>query len=243
MGQLLHVPRDLDCQPAVNEKVSFKTCRIDEQVLYLYFDGGYSRVNMDATREILCRAALTKTMTQLEGVDYISIYVADQPLLDLTGKPVGLLADTDFIESISDVNTFEKIQITLYFADETGEKLVEEDREVVHSMNTSLEKLVVEELLKGPEVEGGYPTLPSDVKLLNVSVSENVCYVNFDSNFLNNSLEVKELIPIYSIVNSLCAISSVNKVQLTVNGSSDVMFRDVISLNTQFERNLDLGGE
>ena len=243
VDQLTYVPRDLDCQTVLNDKVSFKACRIDEQVLYLYFDGGYSRVNMDATREILCRAALTKTMTQLEGVDYISIYVADQPLLDLTGKPVGLLADTDFIESISDVNTFEKIQITLYFADKTGEKLVEEDREVVHSMNTSLEKLVVEELLKGPEVEGGYPTLPSDVKLLNVSVSENVCYVNFDSNFLNNSLEVKELIPIYSIVNSLCAISNVNKVQLTVNGSSDVMFRDVISLNTQFERNLDLGGE
>ena len=87
------------------------------------------------------------------------------------------------------------------------------------------------------------PTLNSDIKILNVSVNENVCYVNFDAAFLNNSLEVKELIPIYSIVNSLCAISNVNKVQLTVNGSSDVMFRDVISLNTQFERNLDLGGE
>lgn len=243
MEQFLKVPNDVDSQAALSDKVGYRGYRLEERILYLYFDGGYSRVNMDATREILCRAALTKTMTQLEGVDYISIYVADQPLLDLTGKPVGLLADTDFIESISDVNTFEKIQITLYFADETGEKLVEEDREVVHSMNTSLEKLVVEELLKGPEVEGGYPTLPSDVKLLNVSVSENVCYVNFDSNFLNNSLEVKELIPIYSIVNSLCAISNVNKVQLTVNGSSDVMFRDVISLNTQFERNLDLGGE
>ena len=243
MEQFLKVPNDVDSQAALSDKVGYRGYRLEERILYLYFDGGYSRVNMDATREILCRAALTKTMTQLEGVDYISIYVADQPLLDLTGKPVGLLADTDFIESISDVNTFEKIRITLYFADETGEKLVEEDREVVHSMNTSLEKLVVEELLKGPEVEGDYPTLPSDVKLLNVSVSENVCYVNFDSNFLNNSLEVKELIPIYSIVNSLCAISSVNKVQLTVNGSSDVMFRDVISLNTQFERNLDLGGE
>ena len=242
MEQFLKVPNDVDSQAALSDKVGYRGYRLEERILYLYFDGGYSRVNMDATREILCRAALTKTMTQLEGVDYISIYVADQPLLDLTGKPVGLLADTDFIESISDVNTFEKIQITLYFADETGEKLVEEDREVVHSMNTSLEKLVVEELLKGPEMEGNYPTLPSDVKLLNVSVSENVCYVNFDSNFLNNSLEVKELIPIYSIVNSLCAISNVNKVQLTVNGSSDVMFRDVISLNTQFERNLDLGG-
>ena len=52
---------------------------------------------------------------------------------------------------------------------------------------------------------------------------------------------MKEYIPIYSIVNSLCEISYVNKVQITINGSQDVMFRDVISLNTQFERNLELG--
>jgi len=79
------------------------------------------------------------------------------------------------------------------------------------------------------------------VKLLNVSVNENVCYINFDSAFLNSTLEVKEYIPIYSIVNSLCEISNVNKVQITVNGSSDVMFREVLSLNTQFERNLEIG--
>lgn len=243
MEQFLKVPNDVDSQAALSDKVGYTGYRLEEKILYLFFDGGYSRVNMGPTREILCRAALTKTMTQIDGVDYISIYVADQPLLDLSGKPVGLLCDSDFIESISDVNTFEKVQITLYFADETGQRLVEEEREVVHSMNTSLEKLIVEELLKGPEQEGGYPTLPSDGKLLNVSVNENVCYVNFDSSFLNNSLEVKEYIPIYSIVNSLCAISSVNKVQLTVNGSSDVMFRDIISLNTQFERNLDIGEE
>ena len=41
---------------------------------------------------------------------------------------------------------------------------------------------------------------------------------------------------IYSIVNSLAAVSSVNKVQIAVNGSQDVMFRDVVSLNTTFER-------
>ena len=242
MGQFLKVPNDVDSQVALSDKVGYLGHRREEQVLYLYFDTGYSsRANMDATREILCRAALTKTMTQVEGVDYISIYVADQPLLDLSGKPVGMLSDSDFIESISDVNTFEKTNLTLFFADETGERLVEEEREVVHSMNTSMEKLIVEELLKGPQESGRYRTLPADVKLLNVSVNENVCYINFDSAFLNSTLEVKEYIPIYSIVNSLCEISNVNKVQIMVNGSSDVMFREVISLNTQFERNLEIG--
>ena len=108
MDQFLHVPNVVDSQAALSDKVGYLGYRQEEQVLYLYFDAGYgSRANMNATREILCRAALTKTMTQVEGVDYISIYVADQPLLDQSGSPVGVLSEGDFIESISDVNTFE----------------------------------------------------------------------------------------------------------------------------------------
>ena len=207
-------------------------------------DGGYTnRINMNATREILCRAALTKTMTQIEGIDYISIYVADQPLLDSYGNPVGVMADSDFIEGISDINSFEKSQLRLFFTDESGERLVEESREVVHSINTSLERLIVEELISGPQAAGHYQTLPGDTKLLNVSLNENICYINFDETFLNNTLEVKEYIPVYSIVNSLSEISTVSKVQITINGSQDVMFRDTISLNTQFERNLEIGEE
>ena len=147
------------------------------------------------------------------------------------------------MDSITDVNAYERTELTLYFTDANGTLLYPEKRSVMHNVNTSVERVIIEELISGPEQPGLMPTLNSDIKILNVSVNENVCYVNFDAAFLNNSLEVKELIPIYSIVNSLCAISNVNKVQLTVNGSSDVMFRDVISLNTQFERNLDLGGE
>lgn len=244
MTQFLNVPNDVDSQVALSDKVGYLGYQYqpENQVVYLYFDAGYTnRANMDSSREILCRAALAKTLTQIDGVDYINIYAADQPILDLAGKPVGMLSDSDFIESISDVNTFEKTSLTLFFADETGEKLLAESRDVVHSINTSLEKLVVEELLKGPALAGRYATLPLDAKLLNVSVNENVCYINFDSAFLNNGLEVKEYIPIYSIVNSLCEISYVNKVQITINGSQDVMFRDTISLNTQFERNLELG--
>lgn len=56
VDQLTYVPRDLDCQTVLNDKVSFKACRIDEQVLYLYFDGSYTA--MKPEQEILCRAAL-----------------------------------------------------------------------------------------------------------------------------------------------------------------------------------------
>lgn len=242
-NQFVTVPQDLDSQAALSDKVALTKYQREEMVLYLYFDAGYgSRSNMNTTREILCRAALAKTMTQIEGIDYINIYVGDQPLLDKAGNPVGMMSGGDFVESISDVNAFEKTELVLYFADETGESLVEEQREVVHNVNTSLEKLIIEELIKGPEEPGRKRTLPKDTKLLNVSVNENVCYINFDSAFLNNTEEVMDTIPIYSIVNSLSGLTSVNKVQITINGSTDVMFRDSISLNTMFERNLDIGG-
>lgn len=242
-NQFVTVPQDLDSQAALSDKVTLTKYQREEMVLYLYFDAGYgSRSNMNTTREILCRAALAKTLTQIEGIDYINIYVGDQPLLDKAGNPVGMMVGGDFVESISDVNAFEKTELVLYFADETGESLVEEQREVVHNVNTSLEKLIIEELIKGPEEPGRKRTLPKDTKLLNVSVNENVCYINFDSAFLNNTEEVMDTIPIYSIVNSLSGLTSVNKVQITINGSTDVMFRDSISLNTMFERNLDIGG-
>lgn len=237
MDQLLHVPRDLDCQPAVNEKVSFKTCRIDEQVLYLYFDGSY--ISMKSEQEILCRAALARTMTQIPGIDYISIYRGDQPLMDRQGNPVGFISAGDFIINTSNVNAYEKTELTLYFANSTGDKLVEEKREVAHNINTSMEQLIVEQLIAGPSGNGHQAVLPSDCKILSVSVTDNVCYINFDSAFLNSSQSVNEYIPIYAIVNSLVDKTSVSKVQIMVNGSQDVMFREVVSLNTAFERNTD----
>ncbi|MFR3728823.1 GerMN domain-containing protein [Lacrimispora sp.] len=239
--QLRTVPKDLDRQAAVPDKVGFERYKLEDKVLYLYFDNNYSLMN--STREILCRASLVRTLTQVEGVDYVTVYTAEQPLMDSSGSPVGPLANSDFIDNISNVNSYEKTELVLYFADETGEKLERETREVVHYVNTSLEKLVIEQLIAGPGRKGMNPTLPKETRLLNVSVNENVCYINFDSSFLNNTLEVKEYIPIYSIVNSLAAVTSINKVQITVNGSQEYMFRDSISLNQVFERNLDYNAE
>lgn len=234
MEQFLHVPKDLDCQSALSDKVAYQGSRLEDQVLYLYFDVNYTA--MKAEQEILCRAALAKTMTQLDGVDYVNIYSADQPLIDRQGNPVGLVSSGDFILTIGNVNTYEKTELTLYFADKTGSRLEAEKREVVHNINTSMEQLVVEQLIAGPQEEGHMATLPSDCKILSISVKDNVCYINFDSSFLNTSLPVNEYLPIYSIVNSISEMTAVNRVQIMVNGSQNVMFRDVISLNTTFER-------
>ena len=242
MAQFLTVPADVDCQAALTDKVTYQDYKQEETVLYLYFDSNYT--SMKPEREILCRAALVKTLTQVPEIAYINVYSADQPLMDTRGNPIGIISAGDLIEGISDINAFERTEITLYFTDEDGEQLLEERREVIYNTNTSKERLIVEELIKGPAQDDLFPTLSADVRLLNISVTENVCYLNFDAAFLSQALEVKEYIPIYSLVNSLLELSTVSRVQITVNGSADVVFRDSIPLNTMFERNLDyIGGE
>lgn len=242
-SQLINVPADFDGKSPLPVKTELQRFQWDSNVLYLYFDTSYTL--MDSGEEILCRAALTKTFTQIDGVEFLNIYSGEQPLMDTQGNPVGMLSAGDFVDSISDVNSFEKSELTLYFADEAGEYLVEETREVMHSINTSQERLIVEQLLEGPQKAGLQATIPADTKLLNISVTDNVCYLNFDSAFLNNPLGGKEELPIYSIVNSLTQLTTVNRVQFSVNGSPMVMFRDTISFETLFEQNMDYvtGGE
>lgn len=241
--QLRTVPVDMDVASPLSSKVELQRLQWDQNVLYMYFDANYTL--MGTSQEILCRAALTKTMTQIQGVDYVNIYSGEQPLMDSSGNPVGMLSASDFMDNISDVNAYEKSELTLYFADESGQHLQAETREVMHSINTSMERLVVEQLLEGPETEGLKSTIPPDARLLNISVTDNVCYLNFDSAFLNNTLDVADEIPIYSIVDSLTQLTAVNRVQFSVNGSPAVMFRDRISLDALFEQNMDYvkGGE
>ena len=237
LARLGAVPSDLDCQTAMPGQMEKVTFRLEENVLHLYVDASYALMN--SVQEILCRAALTKTLTQIPGIEYLVIYCGDQPIVDSAGNPVGMLTASDFVDSIRDINSFEKTELTLYFANETGDFLVEEKREVMRSTNTSVEKLIVEQLIEGPEKPGAYAAIPRDVKLLNVTVNESVCSINLDATFLDNTLEVRDYIPIYSIVNSLSELSTVSRVQIRINGSQDAVFRDSIPLSTVFERNYE----
>ncbi len=165
---------------------------------------------MKPEQEIPAVQLLARTMTQIPGIDYMQ-YLPWRPASygPGQGNPVGFISAGDFIINTSNVNATRKTELTLYFANSTGDKLVEEKRDVAHNINTSMEQLIVEQLIAGPSGNGHQAVLPSDCKILSVSVTDNVCYINFDSAFLNSSQSVNEYIPIYAIVNSLVDKTSV----------------------------------
>ena len=67
--------------------------------------------------------------------------------------------------------------MTLYFTNESGDGLTAEQRNIYYSTNVPLERVVVEQLVKGPAQAGHYAVLPPELKILSVTVSEGICYV------------------------------------------------------------------
>jgi germination protein M len=208
---------------------------IDESRVFLDVDSAYSK--MPATTEVLVRAAIVRTLTQIDGIKYVGITVDGVQLYDNTGNPVGLMNADQFINNDgNEINTYELIKVKLYFANEDGDKLIAAYREKHYSTNTPLERFIVEEIIAGPsgQIAGLYPTVNPETKIISVSTKDGICYVNLDSGFTTVENNVSTEVAIYSIVNSLVELSSINKVQILVNGEVPATFT-----SSTYERNLD----
>ena len=60
------------------------------------------------------------------------------------------------------LNSYQTTTLKLYFANESGSKLVEQTVEAKYNSNLSIEKLIVEKVMQGPKKSGAYPTLNPD---------------------------------------------------------------------------------
>lgn len=212
---------------------------LDGVLLTIHFDADYNQMNV--VEEMLCRAAVVRTMTQIEGVDCVAFFIDDAPLKDADGNLVGSMNQDSFIENPGEqINSIQNTTLTLYFSNEKGDGLVKEVREdVYYSSNISMEKLIIEQLLDGPTTPGARSAIPSGTKLVTVSVVDGVCYVSLDESFRNQDYTVNEAIVIYSIVDSLSEVPTINKVQISVNGDTSGAYRDSFLLSDMYDRNLD----
>ncbi len=197
--------------------------------------------SQDTARKLLIRAGITKTMTQNPEISAVAVNVDGKPIYDSAGNEIGPMTASMYVdESADDISNYRSTSMTLYFTNERGEALIPENREVYYSVNTPVEQAVVNELLQGPSSIVLFRTIPAETNVLNVTIQDDICYVNFDEGFLNNTLNNDPEVQIYSIVNSLYKACQVEKVAFSVNGSSQVTLKDKISLDTVFSPNMDL---
>ena len=207
--------------------------------LLLNFSADY--INLSQTTEVLFRAAIVRTMCQVPGIDSISFLVEGEPLTDSAGNPIGNMTSDMFIDNTgNEINAYERTSLTLYFANADGSKLVEEKQDVVYSSNISMEKLVMEKLIAGPQDENLLPTLSKERKVTSITVKDGICYVTLSSIKIDAVGKTSEEVSFYSIVNSLVELKNINKVEVLIEGDADGYFRENIKLDKVYERNLDI---
>lgn len=240
LEQLGKVSDKLEYKTPLSESLQVLSHTVTEDQLILSFDESYKW--QDVTTEVLVRAAIVRTLTQIDGIKYVSFQVKSEALTDAYGAVIGMMNADMFIDNAGDeINTYEKVKLTLYLANESGDKLKQVNRSVVYNSNISMERLVIEQLFAGPlENEKAYPTVNPDTKIISVNVKDGVCYVDLDSMFLTQIYNVTADVTIYSITNSLVELANVNKVQISVNGDTNASYKENISFSTVFERNLEL---
>ena len=245
LEQLTTTPERMEYKAPLSGSFELLGYSLDGGQLVLNFDERYR--TLPPTTEVLARAATVRTMTQVKGIDYVSFQIRYNPLLDMSGNVIGSMSADMFIDNTeSEMNSRERVKIRLYFANAEGDRLIETNRTLEYSRystNISMERLVVEQLIGGPSEQVKdkvYPTMNPETKVIGVTLKDGTCYVNLSEHFLTQIYNVSSDVAIYSLVNTLVELPNVGRVQIAVNGDSNVMFRENTSLSATYERNLDL---
>ena len=195
---------------AIPQKVKVKGYDFTDGIVTVDFSSNYNE--MKTEREVLCRAAVVLTLTQKKEIEFVSFTVDNVPLKEEDGKVLSAMKAEDFVSNLGSGNNVKAASdFTLYFANQKGSKL-----------------------------KGYTATLSSKVKIISIVTANNICYVDFDENFLTEQSVVNNSLVIYSIVNSLSELDEIHKVQISVNGDSMLSYHNEISISEPFVRNLDL---
>ena len=210
---------------------------VEGEVLVVNFNSQYTQ--MSKAREILVRAGVVKTFLQVPGISAVRFTVENQDLTDSKGEAVGEMTADTFAEfSGNEPDAYCSTTFTLYFTDKDGQNLVKEQRTVRYRRSIPKERIVLEQLMKGPMEKGHYPTIPENTEILDVTIADRICYVAFDRVFSSYALDVSEKIPVYSVVNTLLDALEADKVQITVGASDKLdIFGQKMSLYRFYEKN------
>lgn len=240
--QLSTDPTNFSSKHAINDNVIVKEITLSEGTLLINFDSAYQ--NQKSVDEVLLRAAIVKTLTQIDEVEYVEFSVNQVALIDAYDKTIGQMASDDFIDDNDIENSKVPAVLSLYFANEAGDKLVECTVSDLYDGSITMEQMVLLQLIKGPKEyemeEGLQSAIPSNTVLNNVTTKEGVCYVDFSKEFLTPVEGVNEEVSIYAVVNSLVELSNINKVQIMIDGKIVENYRDNMELDIIYERNLDI---
>lgn len=193
----------------------------------------------DAARNVLDTYAVVKTLCSTGLASTVYVTVNGSPVTDRDGNELGYISASD-INLEGEEYSSEMRNIELYFAAKDESGLVRESRTIKITDQQPTEQYIINELIKGTRDKAHHQSLISPkTVLMSVDIEDNICYLNFKSGFLKENAGSPEhdRLVIYSIVNSLTELESINRVQFYMDGKrvesfGTVAIKDCISRDT-----------
>lgn len=168
----------------------------------------------------LAAAGLTLTLTQLSGVEAVSIKTPSGALL---GQGNTAYRAEDFL--LQDMSwLFPERTVQLYFEGPDG-RLQAEKRAIGYQTPEELPENTLAALLEGPEDKALSACVPAGTQILDCSLDADVCTVVFSEEFAacDTDRESAEL-AVHSVAATLCGLSEVESVQLMLVSGEDLTY-------------------
>lgn len=132
------------------------------------------------------------------------------------GSSIGMNEEKNALDMLK-IKPQDKQKITLYFTDKDNSKILSEARDIVVENEDKLPGIVVQELLKGPVNIDMKRAIPEGTKLLDIKQEGTVVTVNFSQDYYKSG-DVGEIVARFSLVNTLCDLADIQKVNILVEG-------------------------
>lgn len=199
----------------------------------------FSREYKNLENEIFFRSALIWSVTSLDFVDKVKIFVDGKNLAEVVDNMNFDFFDRENIllnPEISDEKMYRKI-FKLYFRKEN--KLLAEERKIDIGLNQPEEKYILEQIILGPENNNLKAVVPKETKIYDIKTDKDICYISLSDDFLNiNKLDLDDQkFAVYGIVNSLTELENINKVQFLIETEKIDKKNLIFDLTKPFERN------
>lgn len=196
----------------------------------------------DDVDELLARFAIVNTLGEVDGVDNVEILIEGEPLVSTTsGAVIGRISKNNVVLGPRDPSANTQATVTIYFSDQDGQYLVPEERDIEIQASLSTERLILAELIKGPESSRLVQSVPGDIKVISTETNDGVCFVNLSGDVVDkvSSGTTATTMFLYSIVNSLTELESVDSVQILIDGKAGVELGNYV-LDAPLEKNKSL---
>lgn len=220
-------PEASEMKGAIPDGIELLEYTLEEGALTLEVSEEYR--SLSGINKTIVDYAIALTLCSIDVVEYVNISVRGRTVTESLSADDVMLYDAE-------INPYEK-QLKLYFINSSGRYLSAETHTLTVDGDTLLGRYVVEGLLRGTNSEESMSTIPEGTTLLSISSDGDTYTVDFSREFYDNRAQtvVGQRLTIYSVINSLTALTGVEQVLILVEGDA-VLYYGGIPLSQAVKR-------